>query len=106
MPNLFRHLLTYDVRLHNDDKERGTLYIGVTNDIERRVAENKSGLVPGFTDTYNLKKLVLLEEYTRAEDAIRREKQLKNWHRPWKINLIEQKNPEWRDLGDPETSSG
>jgi len=89
-------------------KKNGTLYVGVTNDIERRIAEHRSGLVPGFTQQYNVKTLVWLEEYPGANDALRREKQLKNWHRDWKVNLIEQTNPEWKDLlaVDPETSSG
>jgi len=90
------------------NRKNGVLYIGVTNSIERRVAEHKAGLVPGFTRNYNVKKLVWLEEYRDIRQAIQREKQLKNWHRAWKIALIEGTNPEWRDLaqGDPETSSG
>ena len=82
------------------NKRNGTLYIGVTNDIERRVAEHKSGLIPGFTNKYHLTRLVHLEEYLGIKDAIAREKQLKNWHRAWKINLIEQTNPEWLDLAE------
>lgn len=89
-------------------RRNGTLYIGVTNNLERRVSEHKSGLVPGFTQKYGVKSLVWYEEYPGVKDAIRREKQLKNWHRAWKIALIEKTNPEWRDLGvvDPESSSG
>ena len=82
------------------NKKYGTLYIGVTNNIERRIVEHKSGLIPGFTQKYNLKKLVWLEEHQRVADAIYREKQLKNWHRAWKIALIEETNPEWRDLAE------
>ena len=82
-------------------KRNGTLYIGMTNDIERRIAEHKSGLVPGFTQKYGVKMLVWLEEYQRINEAIRREKQLKNWHRAWKIALIEKTNPQWRDLAEP-----
>ena len=82
------------------NKKNGTLYIGVTNSIERRIAEHKSGLIPGFTQKYNLKNIVWLEEHQRVADAIRREKQLKNWHRAWKIALIEETNPEWRDLAE------
>jgi len=74
------------------------LYAYVTNDITRRIAEHKVGLVSGFTMTYNVMMLVLCEEYQGEAEAIRREKQLKNWHRAWKIALIEQSNPEWRDL--------
>ena len=82
------------------NRRRGTLYIGVTNDIERRVAEHKSGLIPGFTQKYNLKILVHVEEFASVKDALRREKQLKNWHRDWKIALIEETNPEWQDLAE------
>ena len=81
-------------------KRNGTLYIGVTNDIERRVAEHKSGLVPGFTRKYGVKTLVWLEEYQSTGQALQRERQLKNWHRAWKIALIEKTNPEWRDLAE------
>ena len=89
-------------------RRNGTLYIGVTNDLERRIAEHKSGLVPGFTEKYNVKMLVWFEEFHGTNEAIQREKQLKNWHRAWKIALIERTNPEWRDLATvgPETSSG
>ena len=82
-----------------------TFYIGITNNLERRLFEHKSETIPGFTKKYKLKKLVYFEEYNRVEDAISREKQLKNWHREWKINLIKQFNPTLNDL-DPETSSG
>ena len=81
-------------------KRNGTLYIGVTNDLERRVAEHKAGLVPGFTNKYNVKTLVWCEEFQGITEALEREKQLKNWHRAWKIALIETTNPEWRDLAD------
>ena len=79
-------------------KKNGTLYIGVTSDIERRIAEHKAGLIPGFTQKYNVNMLVFLEEYQSTKEAIEREKQLKNWRRSWKIALIEKTNPEWRDL--------
>ena len=109
IPNLIRdpEIAMYVYILAN--KKNGTLYIGVTNDLERRIAEHKSGLVPGFTQKYNVKILVWCEEFPGITEAIEREKQLKNWHRAWKIALIEQTNPEWRDLAeeaDPETSSG
>lgn len=83
-----------------------TLYIGITNNLDRRVFEHKNKLIPGFTKQYNLKKIVYYEECSNPNDAIIREKQLKNWHRDWKINLIKSVNPEFRDLSDPETSSG
>lgn len=75
-----------------------TLYIGVTNDLHRRVYERKNKLIDGFTKKYNISKLVYFEVYTSIEDAFKREKQLKNWHRQWKINLIESSNKEWKDL--------
>ena len=89
------------------NKKNGTLYIGVTNNLERRIAEHKSGLIPGFTQKYNLTMLVWCEEFQGTKEAIEREKQLKNWHRAWKIALIEKMNPEWRDLAEeagPESS--
>ena len=74
------------------------LYIGMTNDIMRRMSEHKAGTVVGFSKRYNLKKLVYLEEFSEVREAIAREKQLKNWHRDWKLNLIRQENPEMEDL--------
>ncbi|MBV8922290.1 GIY-YIG nuclease family protein [Bradyrhizobium sp.] len=76
----------------------GTIYIGVTNDIIRRVAEHRSKLVKGFTSKYDVVKLVCFEQFDDPENAIRREKQLKKWNRAWKIRLIEEKNPNWGDL--------
>lgn len=75
-----------------------TLYIGVTNDLIRRVYEHKNKLIDGFTKKYNITKLVYYEVFNTSEEAIRREKQLKNWHRQWKINLIESVNKDWTDL--------
>ena len=75
-----------------------TLYIGVTDDLMRRVYEHNNKLREGFTKKYNLTKLVHFETFNQIDDAIRREKQLKNWHRQWKINLIESVNKEWKDL--------
>lgn len=75
-----------------------TLYIGVTNDLMRRIYEHRNKLIDGFTKKYNITKLVYYEVFNTIEEAIRREKQLKNWHRQWKINLIESMNKEWRDL--------
>ena len=75
-----------------------TLYIGVTNDLERRVYEHKNGLTPGFTKRYNINRLVLVEETSDVNEAIVREKQLKGWVRRRKIELIEAANPQWDDL--------
>ena len=75
-----------------------TLYVGMTNDIARRVAEHKEGLVPGFTRRYRIKQLVYFEEYRDVGDAIEREKQIKGWRREKKIELIESENPGWEDL--------
>lgn len=83
-----------------------TLYIGVSNNLERRVYEHKQGRVEGFTKEYKIRKLIYYEEYKDINEAIAREKQLKNWHRNWKLNLIRTKNPGLKDLGDPETNSG
>ena len=78
--------------------KRTTLYIGVTNDLERRVAQHRTHALKGFTDTYNLEKLVYYEECPQVDDAIKREKQLKGWTRAKKNRLIESMNPHWRDL--------
>ena len=75
-----------------------TLYVGVTNDLERRVYEHKNGLTPGFTKRYNINQLVLVEETSDVNEAITREKQLKGWVRRRKIELIEAANPRWDDL--------
>ena len=74
------------------------LYIGVTNNLARRLFEYKSGSDQSFTAKYKLTKLVYYEKLDTAEQAIAREKQLKNWHRAWKIDLIEKYNPEWNDI--------
>jgi putative endonuclease len=76
----------------------GTLYIGVTNDLIRRVFEHKSKFVAGFTKRYDVVRLVYYEQYDDIETAIQREKRLKKWNRAWKIQLIEEKNPNWMDL--------
>jgi putative endonuclease len=70
----------------------------MTDVLVRRIYEHKLGLVEGFTKRYNVNKLVYYESQLDLESAIKREKQLKNWHRQWKINLIEEKNKEWKDL--------
>ena len=75
-----------------------TFYIGVTNNLQRRINEHKNKIIEGFSNKYNLKKLVYLEEISDINVAIRREKQLKNWRREWKINLIKDRNPEFDDL--------
>ncbi|MEA2981196.1 MAG: putative endonuclease [Alphaproteobacteria bacterium] len=77
---------------------RGTLYVGVTNDLSRRVGAHKSGAVPGFTKTYKVDKLAYYEEFPSILDARARERTLKRWRRDWKIQLIESVNPRWRDL--------
>ena len=79
-------------------KRNGTLYIGVTNDLVRRVYEHKHDLVDGFTKRYGVHRLVYFEDTGDIEAAIQREKQLKWWHRKWKVKLIEKANPDWKDL--------
>ena len=76
----------------------GALYIGVTNDLLRRVYEHRDCLVEGFTKRYNIRRLVYFEIYATARDAIQREKNMKHWPRAWKTRLIFQSNPTWRDL--------
>jgi putative endonuclease len=78
----------------------GTLYIGVTNDLIRRIFEHREGVVRGFTERYGVKMLVYYEEHATVEAAIRREKNIKHWSREWKIDLILSMNPDWRDLYD------
>ena len=79
-------------------KPYGTLYVGVTSDLVKRVWEHKSKSVPGFTARYGVDKLVWFEAHDLAEAAIHREKQIKEWKRAWKISLIEHDNPHWVDL--------
>ncbi|WP_343042006.1 GIY-YIG nuclease family protein [Parvibaculum indicum] len=79
---------------------RETLYTDVTADIARRITEHREGLADGFTKRYGLKRLVYAERYEEIEQAIAREKQLKNWKRAWKIDLIVSANPDWDDLYD------
>ena len=79
-------------------KPNGTLYIGMTDDLIRRVQEHKQGLIRGFTKTYGVKTLVYFEQTELVLSAIEREKQLKRWKRAWKIRLIKSVNPEWKDL--------
>lgn len=82
------------------NKPNNVLYIGVTNDLIRRIFEHKSKLVESFTKKYNLRKLVYYEITNNIESGINREKQQKNWHRDWKMNLIDHFNPDWKDLSD------
>ena len=81
-------------------KRNVTLYIGATNDLARRVDEHRQGMVSGFTKRYGVHRLVYYEEHGDVKDAIAREKQIKKWRRAWKMNLVEDVNPEWRDLCD------
>ena len=80
------------------NKNKTTLYTGVTRDLQRRIAEHKLHINAGFSDRYNLELLVYYEIYERLDVAIHREKQLKKWHREWKEALINEFNPEWKDL--------
>ena len=79
-------------------RRNGTLYVGVTSDLVKRVWEHREGTVDGFTKRYLVKQLVYFEEHASIDEAIRREKQIKTWKRAWKIELIENGNPYWRDL--------
>jgi putative endonuclease len=81
-------------------RRNGTLYVGVTNDVVRRVSEHKAKLVPGFTRKYDVNRLVYFEEFPSILEARAREGMLKRWRRAWKIQLIEKLNPDWRDLSD------
>ena len=82
------------------NKTNKVLYIGVTNDLKRRIYEHKNKLVDGFTKKYNLTKLVYFEITENINEALNREKQLKNWRREWKINIINDFNPDWMDLSE------
>jgi putative endonuclease len=80
------------------NRPNGTLYVGVTNDLIRRVYEHREGLVRGFTKQYGLKRLVYFESYDDIRSAIQREHNIKHWSRTWKVRLILRENPTWRDL--------
>ena len=82
------------------DMRRGRIYVGVTNDLVRRVHEHREGLVGGYTKSSDIKQLVYFEEYGEIGMAIQRETSLKRWYRRWKQELIEEQNPDWRDLWD------
>ncbi len=89
-------LKTYYVYLMASNS--GTLYVGVTSSLKRRVYEHKTGAIAGFTSKYHVKKLVHVETFKTAEAAIRREKQIKSWRREKKVNLVDTENPAWDDL--------
>ena len=89
----------YYVYILTNDRDK-LLYIGVTNDLQRRVYEHKNGMFEGFTKDYGIHKLVYYEMCHDVKDAIKREKQLKNWRREKKIALIERMNPRWKDFGE------
>ncbi len=89
MKNYFTYILSSNNKV---------LYTGMTDNLARRIYEHKQGLINGFTKKYNVNKLVYYEAHPNLSSAIKREKQLKNWHRQWKINLIETVNEEWKDL--------
>ncbi|RUO99196.1 GIY-YIG nuclease family protein [Hyphomicrobium sp.] len=82
------------------NKRNGTIYIGVTNNLARRVYEHANSLVPGFTSRYGLKMLVYYEVFDSISLAIQRETSLKRWPRRWKLELIEKTNPQWKDLAE------
>ena len=81
-------------------RRNGTLYIGMTDDLAKRIWQHRTGVMPGFTKRYGVKMLVWHEQHETRESAFMRERQLKKWNRAWKLKLIEQVNPVWRDLWD------
>jgi len=83
------------------DRQRGTLYVGVTSNLIDRIRQHREGVFDSFSKKYGLRRLVWYETYTLMTDAIQRERTLKHWVRDWKINLIERDNPCWNDLYDP-----
>lgn len=87
------------------NKNNNVFYVGVTTDLEKRLYEHKNKIMKGFTEKYNVDKLVYFEGFTDVEDAIQAEKKLKNWHREWKMNLIKKSNPEFNDLSVSLSSS-
>jgi putative endonuclease len=82
------------------NKLNKVLYIGVTSSLPKRINEHKKKLIDGFTKKYNVDKLVYFEQTENIRSALNREKQLKNWHRSWKVNLINKFNPDWKDLSE------
>jgi putative endonuclease len=91
-----KHYYTYILA----SRPKGTLYIGVTSDLVKRIWEHKNKVIEGFTEKYNVARLVHYEVFDDPENAIKREKRLKHWDRQWKIDLIESTNPAWNDLYD------
>ena len=81
-------------------KRNGTLYVGVTSNLIARIFQHREGTFAGFTSTHAVKRLVWFEQHATMNDAIVREKRIKKWNRAWKLDLIEQANPEWRDLAE------
>jgi putative endonuclease len=81
-------------------RRNGTLYIGMTDDLPRRIWEHQTGVFPGFTKRYGVKTLIWYEVHESREAAFQRERQLKKWNRAWKLRLIEEINPQWHDLTD------
>jgi putative endonuclease len=79
-------------------RKNGTLYVGMTDNLPRRIWEHQTGAIPGFTKRYGVKTLVWYELHESRETAFQHERQLKKWNRSWKIQLIEKTNPDWRDL--------
>jgi len=79
-------------------RKQGTLYLGVTRDLVRRIYQHREKLTPGFTSRYDVRRLVWFEVYDDPVNAIQREKEIKKWRRSWKIALIEKDNPDWKDL--------
>jgi putative endonuclease len=88
------------------NKNNNVLYVGVTSNLPKRIYEHKSKLAGGFTKKYNVDKLVYFEQTEDVNSSLRREKQLKNWKREWKIDLINKANPEWKDRSDMLLDSG
>lgn len=84
-------------------RRNGTLYVGITTDLPKRMSDHDQGLTPGFTSRYGVRQLVYYEHHTSIPEAIQREKTLKRWHRQWKLRLIESMNPSWDNLYNPAT---
>jgi putative endonuclease len=82
------------------NRRNGTLYVGMTGDLPRRVYEHQTGAIPGFTKKYDVKLLVYVEQHEDASTAKQRESAIKKWRRAWKLELIERSNPKWRDLAE------
>jgi putative endonuclease len=87
----------YFVYILASDKN-ATLYVGITNDLQRRILEHKENKIKGFTEKYKVHNLVYYEEFGNVDEAIQREKRIKNWNRAWKLELIEKENSNWEDL--------